>query len=137
LYLPWKRCPVRARRYAEAELLDGILEDQVEAIPVVGVEEDRITGVAAEDNVVDSTGIMDAGFTGHGRSIAANVRKSDSGDFPRVTLQIIWNAIKKDNKPITYNIEQFCHTTGKTEFFQPLPFGCFFSISTHISYKYI
>jgi hypothetical protein len=60
-----------------AELLDGVLEDQVEAIPVAIVEEDRVAGVAAEDDVVDGAGIMDAGFTGHAGRIAANVRKSN------------------------------------------------------------
>ena len=44
---------------------------------------------------------------------------------------------KKVNKPIAYNIEQFCHATENAAFFQPLLFNCFFSISTHISLIYL
>ena len=57
--------------------LDGILKDQIEAITVAVVEEDRIAGVAAEDDVIESGRIMDAEFTGHAGSMPANVRKSN------------------------------------------------------------
>lgn len=53
------------------------LEDQIKTIAVTVVEEDRIVGVAAEDDMIKSGRIMDAKSTDHGGIIAANVRKSN------------------------------------------------------------
>jgi hypothetical protein len=63
--------------YPAPELLDGMLEDQIKAVPVAVFEKDRIAGVASENNVVYGAGEMDAGFTSHGGRISANVRKSN------------------------------------------------------------
>lgn len=59
------------------EFLDSMLEDQIEAITVAIVEEDRIASVAAEDDVIESGRVMDAKSTGHAGIIATNVRKSN------------------------------------------------------------
>jgi hypothetical protein len=60
-----------------AVFFDNILKDQIEAIAIAIVKEDRITGIAAEDDMIESGRIMDAEFTGHARIIAINVRKSN------------------------------------------------------------
>jgi hypothetical protein len=61
---------------AATELLHSILKKQVEAVPVTFIEENRISGIAAKDNMVDGAGIMKTGFTGHAGIMAINVRKS-------------------------------------------------------------
>ncbi len=62
---------------AAAKFLDNRLEDQIEAIAVAIVEEDRIAGVAAEGDMIESGRIMNAKSTGHAGIIATNVRKSN------------------------------------------------------------
>jgi hypothetical protein len=60
---------------AATETLHSILKKQVESVPVPFIEENRISGIAAKDNMVDSAGIMNAGFTRHAGIIATNIRK--------------------------------------------------------------
>ena len=56
--------------------LNGVLKDYIKAISVTVIEEDWISGVTAKNNVVISTGIMNAGFASHRLRLAVNVRKS-------------------------------------------------------------
>jgi len=51
--------------YPATEFLHGILQDQVEPVPVPVAEKDRFSGVASKDDMVDCTGILNAGFTCH------------------------------------------------------------------------
>ena len=60
----------------ERIIANGVLKDQITAIPVTVVEKDRFAGIAAKDDMVVGVGIMNAGLTSHGGKIAANVRKS-------------------------------------------------------------
>jgi hypothetical protein len=52
------------------ESLDPFLEKQKETGPVRRGEEDVFSGVSPEDYVVESAGVMDAGFACHGLRIA-------------------------------------------------------------------
>jgi hypothetical protein len=58
---------------AATKLFNGILENQVKAIPVLVGKEDWAAGITAKDNVVNCRGIMYAGFTSHAGSIIVNV----------------------------------------------------------------
>jgi hypothetical protein len=51
---------------AAIELLDGILQNQIKPVPVTVFKEDRISCVAAKNDMVDSAGIVDAWFSWHG-----------------------------------------------------------------------
>lgn len=70
-----------------AEFLDNILEDQIEAIAVAIVKEDRIASVAAESDMIESGRIMNTEFTGHAGIIAINVRKSNLTPLVVLTYQ--------------------------------------------------
>jgi len=59
-----------------AEFFHDVLEKMVETEPVEVVEENRLSGVTTEDNMVDCTGKMDARFTCHDHIIRENGRKS-------------------------------------------------------------
>jgi hypothetical protein len=61
---------------AAAELFHDVLEEMVETEPVEVIEENRLSGVTTEDNMVDCTGKMDARFTCHDHIIRENGRKS-------------------------------------------------------------
>jgi hypothetical protein len=50
---------------ATGEFPHGVLHEEIQTEPVVVVEEDRLPGVATEDDMVDRTGGMDAGFSCH------------------------------------------------------------------------
>ena len=65
---------------------NGILEDQVKAIPVQVGKENRITGITAKDNVVHGRWKMYAGFTCHAGSLTTNIQKSSLTPkvFPKV-----------------------------------------------------
>ena len=62
--------------YSTVEHSNGVLKDQIQAIPVAVVKEDRLAGVAVKDDMVDGIGKMNAGFTDHGGRRATNIRKS-------------------------------------------------------------
>jgi hypothetical protein len=62
--------------YPATKLLHGILKDQVETVTIFVIEKNRIASIATENDVVDSRGIMYAGFTSHGGNITANVQMS-------------------------------------------------------------
>jgi hypothetical protein len=47
------------------ELFDCILKDEIETKPVAITKENPIAGISSEDDVIDSAGIVDAGFTSH------------------------------------------------------------------------
>ena len=55
--------------YPATEPFNGILEDQVKAIPVLVGKEYLVTGIAAKDNVVYGRRKMYAGFARHGGSL--------------------------------------------------------------------
>jgi len=59
-----------------AERIYRALQKQVKTGAVAVIEEDGLACVTAQDNVVNSAGIMDAGFACHTRDVAANSRKS-------------------------------------------------------------
>lgn len=61
---------------AAVELFSDALEDQVQTVPVVISEENRLAGVAAKDDMIDSAGIMDAGFAWHGAMLHKNSNMS-------------------------------------------------------------
>jgi hypothetical protein len=48
-----------------AELFDYVLEEEVQAVSVAIVEEDRIAGIATENDMVYGAWIVDAGFASH------------------------------------------------------------------------
>lgn len=62
--------------YPAMEPFHGVLENEVKAVPVTVVEENRISGIAAENDVVVAAGIMDARFSCHALNIPSNARKS-------------------------------------------------------------
>ena len=62
--------------YPAVKPFNGILEDQVKAIPVQVGKENRITGITAKDNVVHGRWKMYAGFTCHAGSLTTNIQKS-------------------------------------------------------------
>jgi hypothetical protein len=49
-------------KYSQAELIDCVLQDQVKPVTIAVFKEDGLAGIAAKDDVVDRTGIMDTGF---------------------------------------------------------------------------
>lgn len=51
---------------AAVELLDGMLKNQVQPVPVPVLEEDLVTCFTAKNDVVYSTGVVNAWFTCHG-----------------------------------------------------------------------
>ncbi len=59
-----------------AERIYRALQKQVKTGAVVVIKEDGLSCVAAQDNVVNSAGIMDARFACHAGYVAANSRKS-------------------------------------------------------------
>lgn len=59
-----------------AERFNRSLQKQVKTGAVAVIEEDGLACVAAQDNVVNSSGIMDAGFACHAGTVTANNRKS-------------------------------------------------------------
>jgi hypothetical protein len=59
--------------YPAAKPFNGILEDQVKAIPVLFGKENRITCITAKDNVVHSRRKMYAGFACHTGSLTRNI----------------------------------------------------------------
>jgi hypothetical protein len=61
---------------AAVERLHRPLQKEVETGAVAISEEYRLAGVAAQDDVVNGAGIMDAGFAWNGGRVATNVRKS-------------------------------------------------------------
>lgn len=48
----------------------SLLEQEIEAISVIILEEDRLTAVTPENHVIESAGMMNAWFTGHGEMIS-------------------------------------------------------------------
>jgi hypothetical protein len=62
--------------YPAAKPFNGILEDQVKAIPVLVGKENRGTSITAKDNVVHSRRIMYAGFASHAGRLTVNIQKS-------------------------------------------------------------
>jgi hypothetical protein len=50
----------------EAEFFDGFLQEEEKTAPVAVIEEDVLPGVPAQDDVIESAGIVDALFAGHG-----------------------------------------------------------------------
>ena len=61
---------------AALELFHDVLEKMVETEPLAAVEENRLSGVSTEDNMVDCAGKMDARFTCHDHIIQGNSSKS-------------------------------------------------------------
>ncbi len=59
--------------YPAAKPFNGILEDQVKAIPVQVGKENRGTCITPKNNVVHSRRIMYAGFTSHADSLTTNI----------------------------------------------------------------
>lgn len=59
--------------YPAAKPFNGILEDQVKAIPVHAGKENWGTSITTKDNVVHSRRIMYAGFTRHAGSLTTNI----------------------------------------------------------------
>jgi hypothetical protein len=59
--------------YPAAELIDCVLEEEAQTVPVTVVEEDRFAGITTENDMVDGAWIMDAGFAGHGGTIAEKI----------------------------------------------------------------
>jgi hypothetical protein len=49
-------------KYSQAELIDCVLQDQVKPVTIAVFKEDGLAGIAAKDDVVDRTRIMDTGF---------------------------------------------------------------------------
>jgi hypothetical protein len=62
--------------YPATKSFNGILEDQVKAIPVLVGKKNWITGITAKDNVVHGRRKMYARFASHGGSLTSNIRKS-------------------------------------------------------------
>jgi hypothetical protein len=58
---------------AETEPLRSFLEQKIEATVVCLIEENWIAGVATQDDVVEGSGIVDSGFTGHVFRVDENV----------------------------------------------------------------
>lgn len=52
------------------------LQEERQPQPVAVIEEYLVTGVTAQDDVIDGAGIMDAGFTCHRGNVSVNSRKS-------------------------------------------------------------
>jgi hypothetical protein len=61
---------------AAVERLHRSLQKGVETGAVAISEEYRLAGVAAQDDVINGAGLMDAGFAWHGERGVANIRKS-------------------------------------------------------------
>ena len=79
--------------YPAVKLFNGILKDQVKAIPVLVGKENRGTSITAKDNVVHSRRIMYAGFTCHAGSLTINIQKSS------LTLRVL-QCIKAESSVI-------------------------------------
>jgi predicted transcriptional regulator len=78
--------------YPATKLLHGILKDQVETVTIFVIEKNRIASIATENDVVDSRGIMYAGFTSHGGNITANVQMSSL--TPKISHGILKDQIE-------------------------------------------
>jgi hypothetical protein len=50
----------------EAEFFDGFLQEKEKTIPVAIFKEDILPGIPAQDDMIESTGVMDALLAGHG-----------------------------------------------------------------------
>ncbi len=55
---------------AATEFFDCVQEDQVKPVTIAVIKEDGLAGIAAQDDVINRTGVMDAGFACHGRTIS-------------------------------------------------------------------
>lgn len=55
------------------EALHPFLKKEVKSVAVGIIEKDRISGIAAKDDVIESTGIMKTGFARHVESLAEKV----------------------------------------------------------------
>ena len=55
---------------------DRFLHEQKKSKPVTILEKNRGSGVATQDDVINSAEVMDAGFTGNWRIIPDNIRMS-------------------------------------------------------------
>jgi hypothetical protein len=58
------------------ELFNRPLQEEIQSQSVAIIKEDRVTGVTAQDNVIDCAWIMDAGFACHAGNVSVNSRKS-------------------------------------------------------------
>ena len=58
------------RVYAMAESLNPFLQEKVKAVPVLITEKDVLFAIATENDMVNSAGIMDAGFASHAGTIS-------------------------------------------------------------------
>jgi len=92
---------------AATEFLHGILKEQIQSVPVPFVEEDRISGIAAKNYMVDGAGIMDAVFMRHVRMIVANVRKSSLTPLTAQTTScsLIFAPSRADCQVITISVQ--------------------------------
>ena len=63
------------------EFLHYILQDQIKAVAVTGIEKDRFTCVAAEKDMVDCAWIMDAEFACQEGRLSENGRKTNPTPF--------------------------------------------------------
>ncbi len=71
-----------------AETASPFLQQQIETAAVFVGKKDRLASVTAENDVVESTGEMNARFTCHVDSIAESVNLSTSKPDPNGSLRI-------------------------------------------------
>jgi hypothetical protein len=93
-----------------AELLDSVLDDEIEAIPVPVIEKDRIAGIATQDDVIQCGREMYALPTSHGGSVSTNVQMSNL--TPIAPLSFFVNRIQKLQKLVPEERTYDCEWTG-------------------------